>query len=524
MPPRDTRTGDACQATLIPKPGKTPCFTCGNPEGVLRWDLPLKRAFPDAATLCGPCWARFGGKASAIEIGAEPLLALPVRAASSPTEWHQVLAAAPWLERIRSDARDRLLALIEGLRNWANWSSQECWPTWARLCQLSGWARSTLANWLRQLWIMGWIDRIEPGSTARTRPMSLAEVEGNRAAVYGLRIPEMAERRDEAPRDREARDLVAELTANEAQLTAAEGKSWTPSWSFDLDLLRIEVTHLRTRARNLVHSSGSCPEVEKMEPLRGRFDQKNRAIRRFWETAPGTRAEMLVAAAELRREHPVPGRMSVRAVRAACRVYWRAGWSNRDVLWALRYQPTGWAALSEMTEYAVIHPSGWVRARLSAWRRPDGKVLPGRGAMVDARIDQRANEQQHRERYGDAGAKLLHTPGLLWAAVAAHGRRCAEQLARETRAEQARHEATAQVRDHLDQQKTRRRALTAQLLAQARAAKPTQDPNCASNAATSWNPPEEAGAVTPEARHARALARARGEGRMPFVRRRKRLR
>jgi hypothetical protein len=499
---------------------------------VLRRDLPLRFAYPAAATLCGPCWARFGGQAAAGEIGPMPDFALPVRNADNPTEWAAVFRTAHWLPQLRRDARDKVLALVSGLRNWADWSTSECWPTWARLCELSGWARSTLAAWLRQLWIIGWIDRIEPGSTPQHRPMgSPRQVEGNRAAVYGLRVPAYAERLDEPQRQREAGQVLTDLTTTLAQLNAAEGKTWTPSLSFDLDNLRIELGHLRTRARELVDNVGGCPEVEKIEPLRGRFDGRKRTFR-FSDLAPVRRAEMLVAAAELQLQHPVAARLSPRAIRSVCRVYWRAGWSNRDVLWALRYQPTGWAALSSLAEYAVIHPAGWVRSRLSTWRDERGRVLSGRGELAWDQQEPRITFACYRENYGLAGAKLLVSDrfGQLDTLVAEHGRRCAEQLAGERRADQARQRAVAEATAELERQRAARRAavektaLQRQLVEQARAHTAVEASPAPVGEREGATAAVDGDVLSPAERVARARARAAGEGhgtrRFGFLRRR----
>lgn len=197
----------------------------------LRRDLPLRFTCPEMATLCGRCWLQFGGKAGAAEAGAAPSAAVPVRPADGPTEWAQLLLAAPWVQQLRRDAQTRLRTLVETLRNWADWSTSETWPTWARLQAATGWARSTLAAWLRQLWILGWIDRIEPGSTPQFRPMA-SPLEGNRAAVYGLLVPAAAEQVDPAQRHRRYLMTLSELREKIAQLKAIEDKNWTPSWSF----------------------------------------------------------------------------------------------------------------------------------------------------------------------------------------------------------------------------------------------------------------------------------------------------
>jgi hypothetical protein len=62
-------------------------------------------------------------------------------------------------------------------------------PTWERLVSRSGVCERTVARWLQELRVRGWLAHLERGSTPAHRPMVLAHMVGNRAAVYGLRIP-----------------------------------------------------------------------------------------------------------------------------------------------------------------------------------------------------------------------------------------------------------------------------------------------------------------------------------------------
>ncbi|MFD8497977.1 hypothetical protein [Amycolatopsis sp. NPDC059657] len=486
--------------------------------------MPLRVTYPEACTLCGPCWATIGGDADASEIGPTPEFALPVRAPHSQVEYSTLFAAEPWVQKLRRDAREKLLALVTALRDWADWSTFETWPTWARLCEASGWARSTMAGWLRQLWVTGWIARIEPGSTPEHRPMGSPEAaEGNRAAVYGLRIPASVDRALRAA-ERAKMAADADAIAEElAQLSASGEETWTPSLSFDLEELKIELNHLRTRTSELVDNFGSCPEVEKIEALRARFDRKNPGYR-FSDTAPRGRAEMLVAASELQRQHSVLGRLSPRAIRSLARPYWRAGWTNRCLLWALRYQPTGWVPLKSLAEYAVIHSQGWVRTRLAAWTDERGRPLPGRGALKARHHDQPREEfRRDQEKYGVQGAKLARENSCISPdIVATHGRRCAEQLAAEQRADQVREAVVAQAREaeaarkaaQHEAEAAERAALQAALIEQAReyAAREQPDVQLSATLLAHLQRTAPAEPVDPAERLARARARAHAEG------------
>ncbi|RSD26438.1 hypothetical protein [Amycolatopsis eburnea] len=456
------------------------------------------------ATLCGRCWLQFGGKVAAAEAGAPPAAAVPVRPADGPTEWAKLLLAVPWLQQLRRDAQRRLRILVETLRNWADWSTAEAWPTWARLQAATGWGRSTLAAWLRQLWILGWIDRIEPGSTPQFRPMA-SPIEGNRAAVYGLLVPAAAEQLEPQERHRRYLTTLSELREKIALLRAAGEKNWTPSWSFDLLELKIEVGYLRTRASELFHRSAPLSGLEepKIEPLRGRIDEKQAGG--FAMKVPTSRGEMLAAAAELRREHPVLGRMSPKAIRAVCRRWWRAGWTNRCIVWAMRYRPTGWSGTeSGHAEYAVIHPTGWVRSRLSAWLDDHGRPLPGRRAVRARREDEAFSRRLGQEVHGRAIEKIhVFTPE----AITAYGRKCAAELATEQRADAARVAAVAEVREMLAEARVTRELRTSlqqQLIAKAHRSAPvvaTVRPDAGAD--------DEFAGLDPVERRLRVLERAR---------------
>ncbi|MBN9748627.1 hypothetical protein DMP23_47460 [Amycolatopsis sp. A1MSW2902] len=382
--------------------------------------MPLRFVLPSACTLCGSCWAQFKGKPDAAEIGAAPTAAVEVRSVG-PAEWQQVLGDQPWRGELRRDARGKVDALVSELCRWSGWESGETWPTWDRLMSATGWARATLAGWLRQLWILGWIDRIEPGSTPATRPMG-SRIEGNRAAVYGLSVPAYADEAAKPALQREYTTTLAQLKAAIAQVKQLGQKNWTPTGSLDPVELRLEVNHLRTRAREIFHrlGGGSGGGKDEIEPLRGSFDESGR---RLWaRTVPTTRAEMLAAAAELRRQHPVLARLSAKAVRSECRSWWRAGWCNDGLLHALRSRPVGWSGVSTARShgvYAVIHPAGWVRSRLSIWTTQTGNGLvkpmtdptlrrEARRFGVDqavAAVEERA--EADRAAYGRIGARLL---------------------------------------------------------------------------------------------------------------------
>jgi hypothetical protein len=158
-------------------------------------------------------------------------------------------------------------------------------------------------------------------------------------------------------------------------------------------------------------------------PLRGSTEEQTLlAFASMLGWVPRTTAEMLAAAGELRKKHPVLARCSPRRIRALCRPFFNAGWTGADVLQALAYRPSATSTLPAMPAERVHHPAGWARARLSAWRDEAGRVLPGHHERDRVLAAVRAE-------HGQAGAAALpagqHT--LLPGHVSAHAQSRAGQ-------------------------------------------------------------------------------------------------
>uniref|UniRef100_UPI003F497590 hypothetical protein n=1 Tax=Actinokineospora sp. CA-119265 TaxID=3239890 RepID=UPI003F497590 len=141
------------------------------------------------AVVCGPCWAAHGGSPSAGEIGAAPTETVPSWDPRDQRHWLSALRRQEWVQEVRVDGRGHVLAVARVLALHADWDTLETRPTWAVLCRRTRLSETTVARWLQELRVRGWLAHIERGSTPATRPGPLAAREGNRAAVYGLRIP-----------------------------------------------------------------------------------------------------------------------------------------------------------------------------------------------------------------------------------------------------------------------------------------------------------------------------------------------
>ena len=82
-----------------------------------------------------------------------------------------------------------------------------------------------------------------------------------------------------------------------------------------------------------------------------------------------------------------------------------AGWTARDLAWAVDYEPGG---AQHRLSARVRHVTGWLRWRLGRWIRPDGSVHPSRSQQLAA----------SRERARADRARLAELTGALAAGLA----------------------------------------------------------------------------------------------------------
>ena len=384
------------------------------------------------SVVCGPCWAAHGGRPAAGEIGPAPTETIPVGYPGGQSEWLRELGAQGWVQAIRGDGHRNLMTIARTVMVWTVWETLESRPTWAELMTSSGLSARSVARWLLELRLHGWLELLERGSTPQTRPMALAHLEGNRAAVYGLRLPLTPERALAVAGEL----LVTELATALEELPAgpAAGReggepagpvdvNGTPSWSFRS--LKERSKGGFSRASELVDNSGrNCPDREKgrMTALRAGSEEE---VPDLLIMVPVSGYEMLACADDLRRRHLLAGRCSRRLVRQLCRPLWRAGWCNRDVLHALDYRPSmfGQPCRPLVAPDHVVSPAQFIRSRFGAWRGPDGTIRPG---YWTSRADTAAGRARElvRSRHGRAGVRLLRAGEQALSAerIAEHGR------------------------------------------------------------------------------------------------------
>jgi hypothetical protein len=489
------------------------------------------------AVVCGPCWAAHGGSPGASEIGPAPSTTAPSCDPIDQAHWLRALRRQEWVQEIRVDGRRGLLAVARTVALWADWDTLESRPTWEKLAERTGLHERSVARWLQELRVRGWLAHLERGSTPATRPMALAHLDGNRAALYGLRIPLTPEE----ALARAGQELVGSL---ETSLRAAAGGS-QPSTRQTTNLapeqvaasvvgdksvslprsfqaLKEELVGGSTRARQPVDNMGRIPpdqEEHSKTALRAGSEEPKQLD--FSILVPVTEFEMLVAADLLRQHLPVFSRCSRKLVRRICRPYWRAGWCNRDITHAMDHRPSVFSQPSGVLlspEY-VASPRQFIRSRLRAWLTADGTVLTGYWSSRVTHADAaRAARQRVADRHGRAGVRMLRAGEQVLTAdrIAEHGRHARLPVP-----------APAHLRTGLD--RARKDRLRAELVARARSeiarladqasdagAHATGTAESAAPASEGAMPgalPAEGAQDTSRSAYERALAKARAEGR-----------
>ena len=487
------------QGLIAPSGGV--CVTCQVRVG-------RPRATVLRATVCGPCWAAHGGSPDADEIGPAPTVTVPSWDPRDQRHWLEALERQDWVREIRTDGRANLLTVARLLALHAGWETLESRPTWERLVSRSELSERTVARWLQELRVRGWLAHVERGSTPSHRPMVLAHLVGNRAAVYGLRIPLTPAEAVNRALELLVMLLVAGLvdqaaatapTANPDRRPGAEpataSPSPTPACPGDSVLAadRTPPGHADqqpspaagdtngsptgfgsvfkktgvggyARASATVDTLGTIPADSAMptpplaEPSTGnnqrtalRAGSDNGAGPDWALTVPTSGFAGLIAADWLRRRLPVFARCSRKLVRHLCKPYWSAGWCNRDIVHAMDHRPGVFhqAAGVLISPERVTAPKAFIASRLAAWRTPDGVILPGHWStrVTDAAATKAARALV-AARHGRAGAALLRPGdrGLTAHRITEHGRASRPPASPTTRAAARAALAAAQAR------------------------------------------------------------------------------
>lgn len=288
---------------------------------------------------------------------------------ATPAAWRKAVLDSPEFATLRTDSQRTLTGVVWRLTCTADWTVHTSRLGWDSLAEQLGCSRRTVARWLAWLRDHRWLVWVEKGSTPRWRKRAVQRVldaaarhagveAGDRQPVYLLTVPQ--------PLGRDDQDLDEPTTGGEESSSSPNGYG----------LCGVEELVTPTPSGVVVHlpfsrASRSTPRELTDFTLR---------------TVPRT-GQGRLKAVEILRDQVVPAhplrRVGPRRVRAMLRVFFEAGWSARDVQFALDHSPTG---RPHGFSQAVRAPAGWLRARLELWTDASGAPLPSRTATAQASL------------------------------------------------------------------------------------------------------------------------------------------
>jgi hypothetical protein len=235
--------------------------------------------------------------------------------------------------------------------------------------------------WFHEVGLLG---LVSPGVRADMRPWLHAD-EGNLAAVYVCTVPRRRKR--QLPRADAGQGEIADLSG----------------FCKKTDLAPRASTGQKTEAARAARGLTLLP----------------RGGTGVLHTVPENRSEGLAAARAVQDRSVWLRELSAEHVHHLARVYFAAGWTGADVLYALDHEATG---RPHGYAHAVRHPAAWARARLALWLGPDGRPVRSASQVRAGRAaaDRAAQEARRRERAAAAARAVdAAAAGLADAARAA---------------------------------------------------------------------------------------------------------
>jgi len=328
--------------------------------------LPRRRYRHSRPATALPTWARV---ARALPAGRVP--------ARSQQRWLRDVDDVLDDAGLRSHAHANVRAVATVVAAHARWHvPMVSRPTWAALATRTGLSRRTIAAhlaWLRDRKLLAsW----EPGRTAAFRPMALCGTESNQAAEYLLVGPPTSNDTPAAAQTPPAADPGDKEDRRHAPALAPVEETRTPTWS-----RRDSERNPRARAE----------DTAPLGRLRGLGKPAITPKSRRFRSDPG-RAVRLAVAAALREHAPALRTLSDRHVATLIRDHTTAGWTLRDLTWALDHPPTG---RPHWQTHRVYAPAGWFRRRLSLWRDKDARPISSPSQTA---------AKQHRRRHAEMAA------------------------------------------------------------------------------------------------------------------------
>lgn len=241
---------------------------------------------------------------------------------------------------LRADRDRRTGDVYRVLVNGADWSTMTWTGTWDAVAEHVGVSRSTVARAVRWLRDAGLLGVVHTGASA-----AVLGGDTNRAPTYVLAVPHDGD-------VSAAHDPVEETDT-------------PPVSGFDLrnQIARENLTTNRAPLRG-GESSTTTEQVEQQ-----------------LATAPASKRDRLAVCEALRWWDPMLRRLSGRMLRHLLRPWLDAGWTGRDVLYAVNQRPDGepWRHTG-----TVRTPAAWLRHRLRPWLDEGGQPVPSRSQRAAA--------------------------------------------------------------------------------------------------------------------------------------------
>ncbi|MCL2593960.1 MAG: hypothetical protein FWD83_00330 [Promicromonosporaceae bacterium] len=323
---------------------------------------------------------------------------------------------------VRADREANLLAVGGVLAWFADLTRMTTRPTWARLMEQTGLARSTVGSALAWFKAQGLLGVVAGGRSAgmQLRRDKFGPPRAD-AAVYVLAVPKPVER------TRTPRVLSTTTT-------------------YPTPARKTETEKDALRARSSGSVVGAAPASE---PVAGGTDAAfnddawagdGRVTRR------AARRMSLSAAEALQDRLPVLRRSSVRAIAAVIRPWLAADWTVADLHHAVDWRPDD-TRPPHYGAYGVVHPARWLMYRFVAWMGDDGQPLPSKSQRSLARARQiAAGTRQQRELHA-LDATRNHSPTTEENIVRASGLAAARAALQAARANGGQPMNTASVRN-----------------------------------------------------------------------------
>ena len=289
--------------------------------------------------------------------------------AGSRAAWLATVSEHPDVEALRADGRRNVLAVASWVARRADPDKLVSRPLWEALADRTGLSVRSAARWLAWLHQRRLLATVTHGVSAGMRPAVLAGTDtGGLAAEYLLCHPRPAAGLPPRPPAGSRTNRGDETSPVSEQITV------TPPRNSPSERFQDACAQAGARARTALRAVANLID----KPTQ---DQPTTTSPPWPMVAPArTRTEQLALCARLQAEDATlrDPRLSRRALRHVLRPWLAAGWTARDVEWAINHRPEGglWPYAFQDSRQ-LRNPAGFVVHRLHQWTSQTGTIPPG---------------------------------------------------------------------------------------------------------------------------------------------------